>query len=313
MATPDFSDPEELSARERQALECLIKRLADDEFVLAERYTEWQVRAPTLESDLALANNAQDELGHARLWYDVLGDLGYTERELVYEREPAEFRHSTLVELPFEEGDWADAVLRSYLYDVAEELRLEALEDSSSPTIANRVAKIQQEEGYHREHAQNWLERLAEGESGSGEGHERLQAVLDRLFPHALTIFESCAPPRGANDANDASGDEPRAAGSDVEADIVDFGLRTATLEELGEEWLAIVVPYLESLGLDVPESGQTGDGEFEFEVTQEMLPPERGRDGTHTDAWVDLYDDFTHTYRELGRSEPTKIMDTPE
>ncbi|ELZ05673.1 phenylacetate-CoA oxygenase subunit PaaI [Natrialba chahannaoensis JCM 10990] len=311
MTTPDFSDPENLTARERQALECLIKRLADDEFVLAERYTEWQVRAPTLESDLALANNAQDELGHARLWYDVLGDHGYTERELVYERDPAEFRHSTIVELPFEEGDWADAVLRSYLCDVAEELRLEALEASSSPKIANRVAKIQQEESYHREHAQNWLERLAEGE----EGHERLQAALDRLFPHALTIFEPCAPPHGenANKTNETSDDEPRATGSDVEADIVDFGLRTATLEELGEEWLAIVVPYLESLDLDVPESGQTGDGEFEFEVTQEMLPDERGRDGIHTDAWVDLYDDFTHTYRELGRSEPTKIMETPE
>jgi ring-1,2-phenylacetyl-CoA epoxidase subunit PaaC len=304
MAT--LENPADLDARERDALETLLKRLGDDEFVLAERYTEWQVRAPSLESDLALANNAQDELGHARLWYDVLEDLGYEEQDLVYERDPADFRHATLVELPFEEGDWADAILRSYLYDAAEKLRLEALEASAYPKIADRVGKIQSEEGYHLEHAQSWLERLAEGEGG----HERLQDALDRLFPHALTLFEPCEPPRGTNEA---SGGEPRAVDPDVEADIVDLGLRDATLEELGEEWLAIVVPYLESLDLEVPESGQVGDGEFAFEVTQEMLPEERGRDGTHTDAWFDLYDDFTHTYRELGRSETTKIMEKPK
>ncbi|SDQ22132.1 1,2-phenylacetyl-CoA epoxidase subunit PaaC [Natronobacterium texcoconense] len=296
-----FDDPNDLEERERRALETLIKRLADDEFVLAERYTEWQVRAPTLESDLALANNAQDELGHARLWYDVLEDVGLGERDLVYERDLDDFRHSTLVELPFEEGDWADAVLRSYLYDAAEDVRLAALEDSTHPKIADRVGKIRSEEEYHLEHAQNWLERLADGE----DGHERLQESLDRLFPHALTLFEPCAPPRGAG----ASGDEPRA--TDVEDDIVDLGLRDATLEEMGEEWLSIVVPYLESLDLAVPVDVDEDD--LEFAVTDDLLPDERGRDGTHTDAWAELYDEFTHTYRELERSEPTRIMEKPE
>lgn len=285
MAT--LENPDDLEEREREALETLLKRLADDEFVLAERYTEWQVRAPTLESDLALANNAQDELGHARLWYDVLEDLGFEEQELVYERDPADFRHATLVELPFEEGDWADAVLRSYLYDAAEKLRLEALEDSAYPKIADRVGKIQSEEAYHLEHAQNWVERLAEGE----KGYQRLQDALDRLFPHALTLFEPV----------------DRA----VERDIVDLGLRDATLEELGEEWLSIVVPYLESLELELPVRAQVDDDTFE--ITEEMLPEERGRDGSHTDAWFDLHDELTHTYRDLERSDTTKIMEKPE
>ncbi|MFW6449399.1 MAG: Phenylacetic acid catabolic protein, partial [Halobacteriota archaeon] len=69
MADATFPDePEALDDLERHALETLMVRLGDDEFVLAERYTEWQVRAPSLESDLALSNIAQDELGHARLW-----------------------------------------------------------------------------------------------------------------------------------------------------------------------------------------------------------------------------------------------------
>ncbi|RQG97816.1 1,2-phenylacetyl-CoA epoxidase subunit PaaC [Natrarchaeobius chitinivorans] len=323
MSSP-LENPTDFSARERRALETLVKRLGDDEFVLAERYTEWQVRAPSLESDLALANNAQDELGHARLWYDVLADLDVDERDLVYERDPADFRHSTLVELPFAEGDWADAVLRSYLYDAAEDLRLEALEDSAYPPIADRVGKIRSEEEYHLEHARNWLERLAEGE----EGRDRLQDALDRLFPHALTLFESATPPvetaiptreaSGSNEiernTDETSGDRSDAdAAAAVEGDIVDFGLRTATLEELGEEWLSIVVPFLESLDLDVPIDESTiGEG-VEYAVTVESLPTQLGRDGTHTDAWFDLYDDLTHTYRELERSDAAKIREDPD
>ncbi|WP_394741296.1 1,2-phenylacetyl-CoA epoxidase subunit PaaC [Natronococcus roseus] len=282
-----FDTPTELEEREQTALEQLIKRLADDEFVLAERYTEWQVRAPTLESDLALANNAQDELGHARLWYDVLEELGYEEQDLVYERDPTDFRHSTLVELPFEEGNWADPILRSYLYDAAEKLRLEALESSTHPKIADRVGKIQNEEGYHLEHARSWLKRLADDDKGQG----KLQETLDRLFPHALTIFEP--------------------VDRDVESAIVDFGLRDATVEELGEDWLAAVVPELESFGLAPPLKDQ-GDAAG-FVASQECLPEKRGRDGNHTDAWFDLYDEFTHTYNELDRSTATTIMSKPE
>ena len=228
MSGDETLSPGDLDESEQTALEHLCKRLGDDEFVLAERYTEWQVRSPTLESDLALSNIAQDELGHARLWYDVLADIGLGEEDLVYERDPGTFRHSTLVEQPFPEGDWADAILRSYLYDVAEMLRLETLEESSYPKIVDRVGKIQDEEEYHLEHARNWMERLADGNKGG----QRLQAALDRLFPHALTLFEPTDP--------------------DVEEDIVDLGLRTATLQELGEEWLSIVLPFLESLDLAV-------------------------------------------------------------
>src|SRR6056297_3550315 len=228
MATAEgLAGPDDLSDEEREAVETLLFRLADDEFVLAERYTEWQVRAPTLESDLALANIAQDELGHARLWYDLLQDFGPDEPDLIWERPAEEWHHATLTERPFEEGDWADPVLRSYLYDVAEEIRLEALTDSSYARIRDRVGKIQGEEDYHREHAENWLERLCDTE----DGRERVQRALDRLFPDALTLF--------------APADE------DIDARIDELGLRTDSLAEMREAWLDTVVPYLDGLGLD--------------------------------------------------------------
>lgn len=281
-AIDHLSGPADLADDERQAVETLLYRLADDEFVLAERYTEWQVRSPTLESDLALSNIAQDELGHARLWYDLLEDFGYEEADLIWERDPADFRHATLVELPFEGGDWADAIVRSYLYDEAEHLRLEALEESSYPRIVDRVGKVQAEERYHREHATNWLERLAE----TDEGRARLQTALDRVFPHALTLFEPVDP--------------------DIERRIDEYGIRTRSLEDMGEQWLETVVPFLESLGLEVPLSSDRT-------VTAEDLPSHVGRDGSHTDDWFDLHDDFTHTYRELGRDSADRIMPDPD
>ena len=256
---------------ELEPAEAELRQLADDEFVLAERYTEWQIFAPTVESDLALANIAQDEFGHARLWYDLLqGEFGYEERDLLWERDPADFVHSPLVELETPEGDWADTVVRSYLYDAAERLRLDALADSSHDAIAERVPKVLEEEAYHREHAQSWLDRM----TGSGESHDRVQDALDRLFPYALTLFEA-----GPN-----------------EDEIVESGVRPRSLDDLRADWLDEVVSYLESLGLDVPDPEDAA------------VPDAVGRDGSHTDAWFGLYEAFTATYREVDFENPVRL-----
>ncbi|WP_436924040.1 1,2-phenylacetyl-CoA epoxidase subunit PaaC [Halosimplex amylolyticum] len=264
----------ELDDEERSAAAALLFRLADDEFVLAERYTEWQVVAPTLESDLSLSNIAQDELGHARVWFDALGELGHSEQALVWERDPGEFRHSTLVELPFAEGDWADAILRGYLYDVAEDLRLDAVEGSGIRELVDPVGKIRSEEAYHLEHAQNWLERLCDDETG----RERVQAAADRLFPHALTLW--------------APGPEASA--------IRVHEFRGESLESMRGQWLDTVASFLESL--DVSVQLDPGDD------PAELLPDVRGRDGNHTDHWSALHEELTETYRELGRSDVRRL-----
>jgi ring-1,2-phenylacetyl-CoA epoxidase subunit PaaC len=282
-STSSLAGPDDLSDREREAVELLLYRLADDEFVLADRYTDWQVYAPTIESDIAIANIAQDELGHARLWYDLLEDFGYSEPELIWERDPASFRHSTLCERPFAEGDWADAIVRSYLYDEAEFLRLKALENSSYPRIRDRIGKVISEEDYHREHAENWLRRLVSAD----EGRERVQDAVDQLFPYALTLFEPCG---------------------DREADIDELGLRTRTLTDMREEWVETVTETLTSLGIDAQAPAVD-----DTRVAADDLPEHIGRDGDHTDHWATQFDEITNTYRELGRHEATRLMEDPD
>lgn len=279
MTRESLGGPEDLTPAERDAIEALLFTMADDEYVLADRYTDWQVRGPTLEADVSIANVAQDELGHARLWYDLLEDFGYTEPELIWERPPEEFRHATLVELAFGEGDWADLLVRAYLYDTYEGLLLESLVDSSYPRIADRVGKVRAEESYHRDHAQSWLERLCEDH----EARRRVQTALDRLFPHALTLFVP----------------------TDEEERIVELDVRTRSLEALREDWLALVGGFLEGLGLGLPLAPE--------EDPERMLPDPVGRDGSHTGDWERQHREMTYTYRLLDRTDAPRLMADPD
>ena len=60
----------------RAGMASLVGSLADNKAALGRRYAEWGVSAPTLESAVAAAAMAQDEMGHARSTYPVLKALG---------------------------------------------------------------------------------------------------------------------------------------------------------------------------------------------------------------------------------------------
>jgi ring-1,2-phenylacetyl-CoA epoxidase subunit PaaC len=263
-------DRDDLTPEGQVALEELLFRLADDEFVHAERLTEWQIYAPTIESDLALANVAQDEFGHARLWYDLLQELGYTEEECIWRRPADGWTHATLVERAFADDGWGDVIVRTYLYDVAERIRLEALVDTSYAPLADRVGKALAEEEYHREHALSWLERLASDD----DARDRLQAAVNDLFPHALSLFNP----------------------GERENAIRTAGFRRESLADLREEWLDTVVSTLEGYGLVVPDPDEVA------------RPDARGRDGSHTSEWVDLREAFTATHREVDFEAPARL-----
>jgi hypothetical protein len=73
VSTPAQTDaPAEATA----AMASLVASLADNKAALGRRYAEWAISAPTLESAVAAAAMAQDELGHARSTYPVLKALG---------------------------------------------------------------------------------------------------------------------------------------------------------------------------------------------------------------------------------------------
>jgi ring-1,2-phenylacetyl-CoA epoxidase subunit PaaC len=171
------------------ALIALLYALADDELVLGHRNSEWTGHAPILEEDIAFSNIAQDEMGHALLWYGLLHELGEPDPDrLVFWRDLPDWRNAIFVELP--KGDWAVTVTRQFLFDSYEQLRNGALAASAHAGVRDIVAKIDREELYHRMHSRGWVERLGDA---TEESHRRMQSALEQLWPHALGLFEPAA------------------------------------------------------------------------------------------------------------------------
>jgi ring-1,2-phenylacetyl-CoA epoxidase subunit PaaC len=163
--------------------------LGDDELILAHRDSEWAGHAPILEEDIAFANIALDEMGHAAAWYRLAGELldrsveTYPD-ELIFARKPDEFRNIQMVELP--NGDWAFSLMRQYLFDSLESVRLNVLAESGWEPLADTSLKIRPEELYHLRHTRTWVRRLG---LGTEESNQRMQKALVELYPYALQSF----------------------------------------------------------------------------------------------------------------------------
>ena len=169
----------------RAAVAELLLTLADDEFILGFWDSEWTGIAPMLEEDVATSSIAQDELGHAKAWYEMLAALTDDDPDrIAFGRPPEAYRHAALMNHP--RTDWAFTVARRFLYETADAIRLDALSRSSDPEIAGLAVKMRREETYHLLHWSAWVRRLAEGGAGP---RERLIAAVERLWPEAEAVF----------------------------------------------------------------------------------------------------------------------------
>lgn len=212
----------------KHALTAQLLAMADDEILLAHRDSEWTGHAPILEEDIALANLAQDELGHASVWYGLLHELtGEDANQLVFFRDASAYCNIQMVELP--NGDWAFTLMRQYLFDVAEMLRLTALAESDYRPLAEAAAKVRREELYHVRHSSAWVRRLG---LGTEESHRRTQKALTTLWPFALQMFVPLP----------------------NETQLVADGI-VPDSAHLQDRWLDVVLPFLHQAGLEVPET----------------------------------------------------------
>src|SRR5437867_13208195 len=79
----------------QSALAAYLVAVADDELIIGHRHSEWTGFAPDIESDVALSSIAQEEIGHARLFYERVRDMtGNDTDHIAFGRPPAEFRNA---------------------------------------------------------------------------------------------------------------------------------------------------------------------------------------------------------------------------
>jgi ring-1,2-phenylacetyl-CoA epoxidase subunit PaaC len=219
----------DLTPATRAALAELLLTLADDEFVLGYWDSEWTGIAPMLEEDVAMSSVSQDEIGHARAWFELLASVTDDDADrIAYGRMPDEYRHAALMN--HARTDWALTVARRFLYEHADAVRLEALARSSYAPLAELAVKMRREETYHLMHFDVWLRRLADA---GGDARERLAAALERVGPDAATVFTPLA----------------------REAELVAAGILPEPTDALRRRWLERVLPVLESMALPTPDA----------------------------------------------------------
>jgi len=179
----DLAMVQTLDASLRAPMFVLLSSLADNKYVLGRRYAEWCTGAPMLESAVAAAAMAQDELGHARSFYPLL--RGFPEGRDVTQMEEKGWQQRPThamrcLEARF--GTWCDFLAANLVVDSALTTLLSAAVDSPYEPLRQRARKIQQEEAGHWVHAAGWVRRTS-------RSRRDLAAALSNVWDDAFTWF----------------------------------------------------------------------------------------------------------------------------
>lgn len=176
--------------------------LADTTLILSQRNAEWCGHGPILEQDIAITNISLDLLGQSRNFYQYASELinsselsgpktpspeglgEATEDSLAYLRKEREFKNLLLVEQP--NSDWAQTILRQYLFSEFQYLLFDKLQNSNDGQLAAITTKSLKEIAYHLRWSSEWVIRLGDG---TAESHNRIVKALDELWRYTGEMF----------------------------------------------------------------------------------------------------------------------------
>ncbi|SIS94485.1 1,2-phenylacetyl-CoA epoxidase subunit PaaC [Alicyclobacillus vulcanalis] len=216
--------PKENGDFSKRMLSALALQLGDEELFLGHRDSEWLGLAPEVEEDVAFASIAQDEVRHAAFWYELAEAQGAGQADaLAFDRPASDRKHAALCGRP--NGDWAHTVLRHYLYDAWDAVRLAAIAESGVEGFAQGARRMLREEHYHHVHMEKWVVDL--GRAG-GEAERRLRAAYEALLPDLPGLTSFAVPPQA----------------------LAEMGILPRPLEALRREWMERILPVLTAAGL---------------------------------------------------------------
>jgi len=221
--------PEYATERYIEGLKRTLVVSGDTELISAPAYMRAAQDAPRINSYISVTGIVQDELGHAHIAYRLLRDLGVDVEELVYERDPKDFRHPYAFDVPLD--TWAEMVVANAFYDRAGFCILDdVFQNSSYGPWKRALVKVEREENFHLRHGEQWVATMSESETSKAE----LQHAMDWMFPMTLEWF--------------GLPDEMKRHTEQIE-----YGMKGSTNDQLRQTWLSTAVPLCEEHGLNVP------------------------------------------------------------
>ena len=112
-----LESPDEMTPGYRKALITQLMVQGDTELMSAPAYWGAAQDAPSANTQVSAMAIIQDELAHANIAYRILEDMGLSKDELVYGRQPHEFKHPYGFDQPLE--SWAELVTANGFFDRA--------------------------------------------------------------------------------------------------------------------------------------------------------------------------------------------------
>ncbi|SDJ88210.1 1,2-phenylacetyl-CoA epoxidase subunit PaaC [Chryseobacterium jejuense] len=205
-----------------------LLKLADDSFIMGQRLSAWCGEGPYLEEDIALTNIALDQLGQANNFYVYASrviDNGKSEDDIAFLRYEHEYVNAHWTELPNE--DYAQTILKVYVFSVYQKLMYEALSNSANEELSAIAQKSLKEVRYHYTHTASWMKIFAQG---TEESRTRLERAIEDIWEYTKGLF----------------------AKSEGEDDLVVLNI-VPNVDELYKEFISITEKDFQSFGLEYP------------------------------------------------------------
>lgn len=242
-----------------------LVRLADDRLILGHRLSEWCGHGPILEEDIALANVALDNIGHAASLYEYAAEVEGEDRhrdDIVYFRNDPEYKNLKIVELP--KGDFGFTIARQFLFSAFSFFLYQGLAKADDEQFSGMAEKHLKEIKYHLRHSREWVLRLGDG---TDESHQRMQDVFNEIWTFTGELFYM----------------------DEVDELLIDEGLGIDT-SVFREDWKNLVTDVLEEATVTVPDFDQ--------------YMAEGGRKGLHTEHLGHLLAEMQHLRRSYPDAE---------
>ena len=216
----------------RRQLIRMISQHAHSEVVGMLPEGAWITRAPNLRRKMVLLAKVQDEAGHGEYLYHAAETLGASREEMIDELLSGRAKYSNIFNYPT--LTWADIGVIGYFVDGAAILNQTMLARCSYGPYARANLRICAEESFHMKQGKEMVIRLSQG---SPEQRAMVQDAVNRWWWPTLMMF-------GPHDAD--SPNTPQ---------LVRWGIKTRTNDELRQTFVNNLVPELRAMGLSVPDS----------------------------------------------------------
>ena len=205
----------------------------------------WITRAPSLRRKMALLAKVQDEGGHGLYLYSAAETLGARRSDLIDDLHAGKAKYSSIFNYPA--ITWADIGAIGWLVDGAAIMNQVMLCRTSYGPYARAMVRICKEESFHQRQGYEILLTLCRG---TKEQKEMAQDSLNRWWWPSLMMF-------GPSDKE-----------STHSAQSLKWKIKRKTNDELRQQFVDNTVPQAKYLGLTVPDSDLTWNGErghFDF------------------------------------------------